>query len=330
MRGAPCAWPAIRTPPHLRSAVWQETPPVPAIGRPLRATGRDFYGVPIGGPTSPISSTAPPTRQPAAGLATHWRDAAVTRETGGKLSPRRCSRRPCVWPSPACSPTGAGLAALAPRLESAGRQVWPRGLASPTRTCPIATPGRPGDPTAQNTRRRRRRRFPRLASLPHIPARFEPLIHGRPGIWHAPDKARLFEWPRRPVADADLDALDQALAKRHGKGRTHRPGLPDAPSGGRRSFQCQGRSCVGGCLLEHAWRPPARRLDSSRCPGAARGDRPAEGAYGFRRHLIGHLVGHTPAAPRPAPCPPGDGRRLAQLTIAAGRSSLTLVDDSRR
>jgi cytochrome c5 len=304
--------------PIFARPLWEETPANPAIAARLRATGRDFYGIPIGGTDIAYffdNATDRANLLPV--WQSIWRDGCGDGEGGGACRQAlfTAALRLALSGVP---PERAELAALSPRLEQRWRQVWPKGLAIPNPDLPNR------DPLAAQTDDASTARLPgEFASLPHIPARFEPLNPRPPlEIWQAPDKARLLSGLAGLFADADLDALDQVLAKR--SGRTERIDLDcrtRAKAGGRHSFQCRGaRVRLAGAFRSTRGGRLRGRLDSFAMPGAPAGislvqERSAASPSTFQpRHGRRHAR-------------LSDGRRLARLAIAQGRGSLTLVDD---
>lgn len=312
--------------PIFARPLWDETPANPAIAARLKAARGNFHGVPLGGTDTAYFFDNATDR---ANLLPVWQ--RIWREGCGDGEAGHACRRDVFATAlrlalSGVPPEGAALAGLAPRLDRRWRGVWPRGLAIPNPDIPNRDPlaVRLDDAAAAQMADRpapRREELPEeLARLPHIPARFEPLNPRPPlEIWPAPDKARLLGGLAGLFADADLDALDRALARRSGPAQSI--GLDcrvQAKTGGRRSFQCRGEGVtLAGALQTLQGGRMRGRLDSLNLPGAPVG---ISLEQGLSASALQPRLGSRHARL-------ADGRRLTELVVAQGGGSLTLMDD---
>ncbi len=320
--------------PLFARPLWDETPANPAIAARLKAAGRNFYGVPLGGTDTAYFFDNATDR---ANLLPVWR--RIWREGCGDGEAGHACRRALFAAAlrlalSGLPPEGAVLAGLAPQLDRRWPGVWPRGLAIPNPDIPNRDPlavrlddaaaaraGNPPMPLMEELPEELARlpdSFPH--SFPNIPARFEPLNPRPPlEVWPAPDKARLLSGLAGLFADADLDALDRALARRSGP--AERIGLDcrvQTKPGGRRSFQCRGEGVrLAGAFQTLRGGRIQGRLDSLNLPGAPVGISLEQGASSAAlQPRLGRR--HARLA---------DGRRLAELVVAQGGGNLTLMDD---
>jgi len=307
--------------PIFARPLWEETPANPAIAKRLRATGRDFYGIPIGGTDIAYFFDNATDR---ANLLPVWQ--RIWREGCGDGAGGAACRQELFAAALRLALSGRlpeqkTLAALAPRLDRRWRQVWPDGLIIPNPDLPNR------DPLARQMGPATRSAPPLpevLAGLPHgsfpaIPARFEPLNPRPPlEIWPAPDKARLLAGLAGLFADADLDALDRVLAGHAGK--TERLSLNcrlRVKTGGRHTFDCQGDQVRLVGATWHVRDGHVRgRLDQLSLPGAPAGISLEQVASSVFLPRHGHRSARL-----------ADGRRLAEISIRQGGSGLILVDD---
>ena len=324
--------------PIFARPLWEETPANPAIAARLKATGRNFYGIPLGGTDIAYFFDAATDRANLLPVWRRvWRDGCGVGDEGGACRQALFAAALRLALS-GVLPEREVLAALAPQLDRRWRQVWPRGLAIPNPDIPNRDPlaVQVDDPAMAPGAVHPARLPEELAGLPHIPARFEPLNPRPPlEVWQAPDKAGLLTGLAGLFAEADLDGLDRALARQ--PVQAERIGLecrvrPKAD--GRRSFQCQGAQVsLSGTFRATRGGRMEGRLDGFAMTGAPAGIS-LDGV-----DEVDKLERGRPAASPAATFQPrlgrrharlADGRRLAQLTIAEGRGSLSLADDFAR
>lgn len=312
--------------PIFARPLWDETPANPAIAQALEATGSRFYGMPMGGTDiAYLFDTATDRANLIPVWQQIWRDGCGDGPAGEDC--RRDLFTAALAQALSGVPAPAGLLArAAPQLDRRWRQVWPQGLSLPNPDLPNRDPlahasNGPSPRQAANVDG-----LPaELAGLPAIPARFDPLRPRPPlEVWPAPDRTRIVDGLAGLFADADLDTLDQALAR--GRGQTETLALTcmlKPKPGGRHVFQCD----APGIHLTGAYWPMAGeregRIDRLSLPGTPAGLRLREEKAGAGSNRFSLLRGQRHARL-------ADGRRLAALSLAQGAGSLSLVNDFSR
>jgi cytochrome c5 len=299
--------------PMFARPLWDETPANPAISARLKATGRDFYGVAIGGADLSYFFNNATDR---ANLLPVWQ--RIWREGCGDGAEGQTCRQALFLAAlrlalSGVPPTPNRLAALAPQLDARWHSAWREGLAIPNPDLPNRDPlARSMESTAGPTKAQPEE----LARLPHILARFDPLNPRAPlEIWKAPDKVRLLSGLAGMFAATDLDALDKALARRPGREEPFDLDCQTrAKPDGRISFACQGVGLRLNGAIQSA--RGSGRVDRISLSGAPVGIELARLSTSRFQPRHGHRLARL-----------ADGRRLAELRIAEGHGRLTLVDD---
>jgi mono/diheme cytochrome c family protein len=205
--------------PIFSRPLWDETPANPAIASRLKATGRNFYGIPLSG--TDISSAIDAAAE-RANLFQVWLQ--IWREA--------CSNAcRAQWLDAALAYAMSGNLPEADELKFADlemrwKKTWPQGLGIPGSSIPNRDPfatvveppikshAVPSHPLAE------------LAQLAHIPAQLEPL-NPRPPLqrWTTPDKIKLVAGLAGLLNKADVQAFDRALVT-HTKAQSHTLTLP--------------------------------------------------------------------------------------------------------
>jgi mono/diheme cytochrome c family protein len=308
--------------PIFARPLWDETPANPAIAARLKATGRDFYGIPISGTDIAYFVDAAaeranlfPVMQQVwreacdASCRAQWLSAALAYALSGSLS------------------DDAALAL--PGLAARWKKVWPQGLPIPSSSIPNRDPLANGVESKAGTAVAR---AAALAKLAPVPARFEPL-NPRPPLqsWSAPDPAQLVAGLAGLLNRSDVQALDRTLAT-NGAAPSQLHPLPCRVTHkpGRVVFDC----AAGGMRLSGIVRQAGNKLSGQIGRLQAGPDKTASDLT-----LSGRVSqsGHIELTPRrgTGSVRLSDGRRWASLRFASlragqGKAELILVDDYAR
>ncbi|MEO6421413.1 MAG: hypothetical protein ABIR84_01645, partial [Candidatus Nitrotoga sp.] len=191
--------------PIFSRPLWDETTANPAIASRLKATGRNFYGIPLSGTdiASAIDAAAERANMFQVWLQiwreacsnacrAEWLDAALVYALSGNL------------------PDADQLKFA--DLEKHWEKIWPQGLGIPGSSIPnrdpfanIVEPKKKSHVVSSQT-------MAELAQLAYIPAQLEPLATRPPSEhWTTPDKTRLVTGLAGLLNRADIQAFDRAL-----------------------------------------------------------------------------------------------------------------------
>lgn len=202
--------------PIFSRPLWDETPANPTVAARLKATGRDFYGIPISG--SDISNAIDAAAARAnlfqiwqqiwreacsAACRAQWFDAALAYALSGKL------------------PEADKLKFA--DLEKRWAKTWPQGLSIPGSSFPNRDPFAHVVETSVEPQATLPSTLAELAQLARVPAQLEPLTP-RPPMqrWVSPDKVQLVSGLAGLLNKADVQAFDRALAM-HANGHGEPP-----------------------------------------------------------------------------------------------------------
>jgi len=305
--------------PIFSRALWDETPANPAVAARLKATGRDFYGIPISG--TDISNAI---------------DAAAAR---ANMFPvwQQIWREACSADCRAQWLAAALAYALSGNLPEVGElkfadldtrwaKTWPQGLNIPGSSFPNRDPFAHVVDTPVESRPTLPGTLAELAQLARVPTQLEPLTP-RPPMqrWAAPDKTQLVAGLAGLLNKADVQTFDRALAM-HAKAQPQTLTLPCR-------FTRKPERVVFNCAT-----PEAHLSGVWQNTGNAQIDRLQVGHAKTALDLT--LSGHTTKTGQIELIPKhgaswirlSDGRRWSRLqlnTLPAnqGSATLTLIDD---
>ena len=205
--------------PIFSRPLWDETPANPAIAARLKATGRDFYGIPLSGTdiSSAIDAAAERANMFQVWLQI-WREACSI----------ACRAQ---WLDAALAYVMSGNLPEADELKFADLEVrwtkiWPQGLSIPGSSIPNRDPFVNVVEPHIKSHAVLTHPLAELAQLAYIPAQLEPL-NPRPILqrWTTPDKTRLVAGLAGLLNKADVQAFDRALVT-HTKAQSHTLTLP--------------------------------------------------------------------------------------------------------
>jgi mono/diheme cytochrome c family protein len=205
--------------PIFSRPLWDETPANPAVASRLKATGRDFYGIPLSG--TDISSAIDAATE-RANLFQVWLQ--IWREA--------CSNAcRAQWLDAALAYAMSGNLPEADELKFADLEMrwtktWPQGLSIPGSSIPNRDPFANVVEPHIKSQAVLSHPLAELAQLAYIPAQFEPL-NPRPPLqrWTTPDKTRLVAGLAGLLNKADVQAFDHALVT-HTKAQPQTLSLP--------------------------------------------------------------------------------------------------------
>lgn len=305
--------------PIFSRALWDETPANPAVASRLKATGRDFYGIPISGTdiSNAIDAAAAranlfPVWQQiwreacSADCRAQWLDAALAYALSGNLPE-------------------AGELKFAD-LDTRWAKIWPQGLSIPGSSFPNRDPFAHVVETPIESRTALPNTTPELAQLAYITPQLEPLTP-RPPLqrWATPDKTQLVAGLAGLLNKADVQAFDQALAM-HTKAQPQTLTLPCrfTRKPGRVVFNCATPDIHLSGVIQNAGSAHIDQLQVGLAKTAL--DLPLSGSMN-KTGQIELIPKHRASWIRLS-----DGRRWSRLqlnTLPAnqGSATLTLVDD---
>lgn len=308
--------------PIFSRPLWDETPANPAVAARLKATGRDFYGIPISGTDISNAIDAAAARANlfqvwqqiwreacSAACRAQWFDAALAYALSGKL------------------PETDKLKFA--DLEKRWSKTWPQGLSIPGSSFPNRDPFAHVVETSVESQATLPSTLAELAQLARVPAQLEPLTP-RPPMqrWVTPDKAQLVVGLAGLLNKADVQAFDRALAM-HAKAQ---PQTLTAPcrftrKPGRVVFNCATSEVQLSGVFQNAGSALSARIDQLQVGHA-------KSALDLMLSGRAGKAGQIDLVPRREAgwVRLSDGRRWSRLQLDAshadqGFATLTLIDD---
>jgi len=191
--------------PIFSRPLWDETPANPAVASRLKATGRDFYGIPLSG--TDISSAIDAAAE-RANMFQVWLQ--IWREACSNACRAQWLDAALVYAMSGNLPDADELKFA--DLESHWKKTWPQGLGIPGSSIPNRDPFAKVVETQIKSPAVLSHPLAELAQLAYIPAQLEPLTP-RPPLqhWITPDKIRLVTGLAGLLNKADVQAFDRAL-----------------------------------------------------------------------------------------------------------------------
>lgn len=192
--------------PIFSRALWDETPANPAIASRLKATGRDFYGIPISGTDISSAIDAAAAR---ANLFQVWLQ--IWREACSNECRAQWLAAALAYAMSGNLPDTNDLKFA--DLEARWTKNWPQGLGIPSSSIPNHDPFANIVETPVESHTTLPNSPAEPEQLAQIPAPFEPL-NPRPSLqrWTTPDNTQLVTELAGLLNKADVQAFDRALA----------------------------------------------------------------------------------------------------------------------
>lgn len=308
--------------PIFPRALWDETPANPVVAARLKATGRDFYGIPIAGTDISNAIDAAVAR---ANLLPIWQQ--IWRESCGDACRAQWLDAALAYVMSGNLPESSEL--KFGDLETRWAKAWPQGLSIPTASIPNRDPFASVVEAPAASRAALPRTLDELAQLAHIPAQLEPLTPRPPAEhWAAPDGSQLATGLAALLNKADVQAFDRALAS-HAKARAQTFTLPCRVTRkpNRTLFECENTEARFSGVLQEAGSARSIQIDRLQ---AGRAKTALDLIFSGRATKAGQF--EFVLARGAGTVRLSDGRRWSRLELNAsaagqGSATITLTDD---